>query len=116
MRRIFFFAVIIISFFIIYNLLVTIYTLWQKEKIISQIHNDFNNEQKKNKELTNKLIEAESGIFLENQARNKLFLVKQGESQIILPLVIMASIRNDKNMEIRPNWQKWLNLFIPFKE
>lgn len=46
MRRIFF-AVIIISFFIIYNLLVTIYTLWQKEKIISQIHNDFNNEQRK---------------------------------------------------------------------
>jgi hypothetical protein len=52
---------------------------------------------------------VKSDSFLEEQARNELFMVKPGESGVILP----AGLGDKKKAkaETKPNWQQWLAIF-----
>lgn len=68
----------------------------------------------KNKELKHKLEEVKTPAFLEEQARDKLGLVKEGETIVIIPEEKLNQVLGitDKIEEIKlPNWQGWLKLF-----
>lgn len=68
----------------------------------------------KNKDLKAKLDEVKDLRFLEEQARDKLGLVKEGETLVIIPQEKIDSILglSKKIEEIKlPNWQGWLKLF-----
>lgn len=112
MKKLAFIIILIISLIIIKNLLSSIYNHWQKQDLIIQAKRELDMEKKKNKELKDKYSLANSPGFVEEEARNKLFMVKPGEKQIILP---PPSDRNNfpqntaKNV---PNWQKWIDLFV----
>lgn len=64
--------------------------------------------------LKNRLTRVKSQDFVEEEARNKLFMVKPGESTIIIPT---ATIHNAvitkavKKIE-KPNWEQWKELFF----
>lgn len=69
----------------------------------------------RNRELKNKLSEIKSERFIEQQARDKLGLAKEGETVVIIPeekiqQVLGASEGNSK--ERLPNWLGWLKLFL----
>ena len=69
-------------------------------------------EQKEN--LTGKMEFYQSEEFIEQEARNKLNMVKEGEVVIVLPSNLKEIL---KEKEIRmqvssPNWRQWLELFL----
>ncbi len=111
MKRFLFMAILIVSLVIIRNLVTSIYNLWQKQYLIVSAQKELEVEKKKSLELKKKLVYAESTAFIEEQARNKLFLSKPGEKEIILSN-ISKSDNSSKNKENDPNWKKWWELFF----
>lgn len=112
-KKIVFFIIIIISLLIINNFVHTIYNLWQKNDLVVKAKQNLEREKRENQELKNKLSEVKKKEFVEEEARNKLFLVKPGEAVLLVPDTI-ATANNDKKqiVEVKANWQKWWELFF----
>lgn len=73
--------------------------------------------QEDNKSLAEEILRAQSGDFVEKEIRNKLGLVKEGETIVVLP--DEEVLRNlapqaifEENTLPDPNWKKWLKLFL----
>lgn len=113
MKKVIFFTILIASIFIIKNFISSIYGLWQKQDLIVQAKSALENEKKKNQNLKNQMSYANSPNFVEEQARNKLFMAKSGESQIVLPAGVGGVIDSStgKPQKNTPNWKKWVELF-----
>jgi len=114
LKKIAFFLVVIISFFVINSLIRSIDNLWQKKDLIVRVKQNLEKEKKENEELRRKLDIVKQPQFVEEEARNKLFLAKPGEGVIALPTdVLTASNSNNKKpRDTRPNWQKWWETFF----
>jgi cell division protein FtsB len=115
-KKIVFFGFIIFSFFVINDSLHSIYSLWQKYDMLDHARRSLSVEKKRNSEFKQQLDLVNAPHFIEEQARNKLFLVKPGEGIVVLapteypsassPALIKSII--DK----RANWQKWWDVFF----
>ena len=71
--------------------------------------------QKKNMELKKQLETTQTFGFIESIARDKLGLIKPGESLVIIPDSQIQKVLSaqKKIEEIKlPNWQGWLRLFF----
>lgn len=108
-------AIICLVLLIAYNLLVQITdAVRSQERLSNQVEVVYQLEAK-NKQLRSKLSEIQSEEFIEEQARNKLSLSKQGETVVIIPddtlkLVMGASASAS---EVRlPNWLGWWKVFF----
>lgn len=114
MKRIFYIIIFIVSLFIIKSLVTSIYTLWHKQDLIIQAKKDLEAEKKRNEELKNRLSLVQSERFIEEEARNKLFLSKPNEQEIIIPknLLKITDSQDTKPPKEEPNWKKWLELFF----
>jgi len=111
MKKVFFFATIVVSIIIINSLVRSIYDLWKKEDLVVAARQELEKEKKENKELKERLVYVKTDKFIEEEARNKLFLVKPGESEIIIPKDLIAT-KSAKPTPTPPNWKKWVNLFL----
>ena len=113
-KRIFFVAIIIASIFIINNLIQSIYTLWNKKELVVDLKNEAKIQEEKNQELKQKLSLINKPQFVEEQARNKLFLTKPGDEIVILSEkdIKGSQIGKPKPQDTRPNWKKWWDLFF----
>jgi cell division protein FtsB len=109
-KRVIFIGFVIVSITIIQGLLVSTYDLWKKQDLIKSENLTLEQNKQENKELKAKLREVQTREFIENEARNKLFLSKPGEKEIILP---SATPTPKKEVIYIPNWKKWLDFFIP---
>lgn len=113
MKKLIFLIVLFSSLLIINNLVHSIYSLWQKQEFLVKAQREFAKEKKENEELKEKLKAVESKDFVEKQARNKLLLLRPGESQIIIPNALQASESSkETTQEFKPNWRKWWELFF----
>lgn len=110
-KKVLFITSVIICLIIIQNLARGIYDLWRKQDLVIEAQTDLKKEKEENQKLKAKLIYVTSQEFIEKEARNKLLLVKSGESEIIVPqeLILKKAIKKE---EILPNWKQWVNLFI----
>lgn len=113
MKRIVFICFLCLSLVVIYNLVSSIVSLLQKHDVLSSAQQELEKEKKENKELVQKYTYAKSPEFVEEEARNKLFLVKHGESQVILPQEALKKKQEPQKAEETPNWKKWFDLFFP---
>src|SRR5258707_748019 len=106
LKKIGFFAIIFISAIIINNLVHSIYTLWQKKALISQSAQELSREEKRNQDLKKQLALAGKPEFIEEQARDKLFLVKPGEGVIVMPSQYIQASPSAAPVpsDTRPNW------------
>ncbi|GEM_PF-1874443 len=112
MKRLAFLSVVLISLIVINNLVHSIYDLWQKKEFIARGQRELEFQKKENQELRNKLQVVNRPDFVETEARNKLFLQKQGESRVVLPASTQASSSGQISiLDQVPNWEKWLKLF-----
>lgn len=113
-KRILFVAIIIASIFIINNLIHSIYTLWTKRELVSNMKNEAKKQQEENQALKKKLNIVEKPQFIEEEARNKLFLAKPGEEVVVLSDkdIKGSQISKPKSPDTRPNWKKWWDLFF----
>lgn len=112
-KKILFFTIIIASVFIINNLVHSIYTLWQKQQLVDNARRELDREKEENHELKRQLSLARDPKFIEEEARNKLFLTKPGEGVIVIPTeAIKASPSGKEKPDTRQNWEKWRDIFF----
>lgn len=113
-KRLVFFGIIIISLFIINNLVHSIYGLWQKKTVIMKAEQELTQQTKENLELKTKLVAVKKPQFVEEEARNKLFLAKPGEGVVLIPSKALeaTSAARVTSSDARPNWKKWWELFF----
>lgn len=112
MKKILYIGAIAIGFFVINNLAHSIYDLWSKKDVIISAQNELEAAQRENQRLKSKLQIATSSGFIEEEARNKLLLVKPGEEQIIIPPDLIATPTPEIKSDTRPNYIKWWDLFF----
>lgn len=70
--------------------------------------------QKEAANLTGKKEFYQSEEFIEQEARNKLNMVKEGETVVVLPPNLKEILSKGENQPQAslPNWRQWLNLFL----
>lgn len=70
----------------------------------------------KNEELKSQLKLVKTFSFIEQQARDKLGLVKEGETVVVIPTERISQVlgmQQEGNIEVKlPNWLGWLKLFF----
>ena len=68
----------------------------------------------KNRQLKQKLSQIQSAHFIEEQARNKLGLAKNGETIVIIPAEKLKQILGaSQSAKVRlPNWLGWWRVFF----
>lgn len=114
MKRIFFFIVLITSVFIIQSLITSIYNLWQKHDLITKAERDLARSKQENEKIKKALKEAKTTDFVEKEARDKLFLVKPGESKVVIDPVVLQALKAKKlpGVDKRSSLQQWWELFF----
>lgn len=112
MKRFLFLSFTIIALFIIKNLSFSIYDIWQKKDLLEAAKKELENEKRKNLTLKSELSLTQSQEFIEEEARNKLFLSKAGESEVVLPNMQDEEQQPQVSLDDRSNWQKWWDLFF----
>ena len=114
LKKIVFFGIIIASFFVMNSLVHSIYTLWQKNELVTEATSELQKEKKENQTLKKKIAEVKKPQFVEEEARNKLFLAKPGEGVLVIPSEYAHAHPSSapKPPDFRPNWQKWWETFF----
>jgi len=105
---------IIICIVVINTLARSIYDLWHKQDLVVKAKDDLKHEKLENLELKAQLAYVKSDEFVETEARDKLFMVKPGEADVIVPEDLIK-VEEEKEVIIVPAWQQWVNLFVKGK-
>lgn len=85
------------------------YDLWQRAERVKEVQRKRQEEEKRKAELKEKLGYSQSPEFIERQVREKLNLVKPGETIVIIP---PFEATQSTTFEALPNWRRWLKLFF----
>lgn len=114
MKKVLYLLILIISLFIINNLVHSIANLWQKHDLISDAQVELQKVKNEHEKLQDQLNEVKRSDFVEEEARNKLFMVKPGEKVVILgggEEEKTASTQSSSSSP-RPIWQQWWQMFF----
>lgn len=115
MKKILFIVTLIASIFIINNFVRSIYSLWQKKEFIVRAQKELEMKKKENQELKAKLDIVQNKDFVEEEARNKLLLVKQGEKRVVIDERLIREEEKKKSLEQKTgitNLREWWKLFF----
>lgn len=113
MKKVIFLIIVVIGMVIIFRLVVSIIELWHKKDVLTAVEKQLVQQEKENKYLKKQLTVVQSRQFIEEEARNKLFLVKPGESTILINQSLLKIEDNSKKETSQiPIWQRWLRLFF----
>jgi len=103
-------SLILIS--LIVNFSLQILKLRQASLILEKRKEELAILEKRNKELTKKKERVESQGFVEEEARKKLGMVKEGDTMEIIPKAT-PPIRVEETLSGQePNWRKWWRVFF----
>lgn len=113
-KKIGFWIFTIIAVIIINGMIASTLNLWQKRDLVDHSEQLLTKEHQKNIELKKKLKTVGSVQFIEEEARNKLFLVKKGEEIVVVAptTYIKTTSSTTENKDTRPNWQQWWDMFF----
>jgi len=115
MKKTIFFLIVAISLLIINNLTHSIIDLWQKQSFLTTAQSNLQKEQTKNQQLKQQLKVVSQKQFVEEQARDKLLLIKPGEKVVLIPTEMMPrdqQLHNTENVSVKPHWQEWWEYFF----
>ena len=112
MKKLGYILLVIVLLLIINGLIHSIYDLWQKQDLLTSAQTELDLQKLKNAKLKGELSFVQSQQFIDETARNKLFLVKPGEQQIMISNDLINTNKEEEKIKNIPNWQKWLNLFF----
>jgi len=105
-------AVLFFCIAIAVGILRSVYTLSQKKGIVAERQKALRALTAKNEELHRQLEEATSPAFIEQAARDKLGLVREGETVVIMDKSQILNPNNQKNPQELPSWKQWWRLFF----
>jgi cell division protein FtsB len=113
MKKIAFFTILILSLFIINNLVRSIYNLWQKQDLLVKAKNEVIREKQINETLKKQLTVVSAPDYVEEEARNKLLLRRSGEKIVLIPSITPTQLPSDtQNVLKEPTWKQWLQVFF----
>ena len=110
-----FLAILVVAVLIAYNLIGQIRVAFKSGDRLSLAAEQIIKLEIKNKELKKRLAEVKSAGFLEQQIRDKLGLVKEGETLVVIPQAVIDQVLalNQKVEKVRlPNPLGWWRLFF----
>ena len=113
-KKIVIFTIMLIGLGLIISLTKDISRLLQaagRVKLVEEKAQKLKEEQQK---LLEKRAYFQSEEFIEEEARNKLNMVKPGETVVILPPNLAQALGREEKLAVPeiPNWRKWWNLFF----
>lgn len=113
-KKIVFWVIVIFFLFVINNLIHSILSFSQKENLLVKKQGELAKQQKENEQLKRQLSRATMPQFVEEEARDKLFLTKPGESVLVIPTPhVSGSPRVDmKGAQHAPYWLQWWQFFF----
>jgi cell division protein FtsB len=111
MKKVLYIVSILVCLLIINGLARSIYSLWSKQDLVVSAEKELAKEKMENEKLKQQLTLVQDANFIESEARNKLFMVKPGESGVIVPSDLIKK-KYKKEASNFSNWQKWMNLFM----
>lgn len=105
--------IIIIGLGFIVNLSRNIFRLLQTTNQLKEAEQKVSQLEKETETLAKKKEFYQSSSFVEEEARNKLNMAKEGETVVVLPPNLKEIVGEKENQaqEPLPNWRQWLNLF-----
>lgn len=110
MRKILPIITILVLLFIIKNNITGIVKTIQDENTAENLKEKLSEGRKKNQFLRERLFYVKTNQFVEKEAQEKLGMSKPGEYVVIGP---SAPLNGEKiEIDTKPNWQRWLNLFF----
>lgn len=104
--------VFLIGAIVILGLSRSVYGLWRRGDVTHARKEELVRRQEENNALLQKLEEARSPSYVEQVAREKLGMVKEGEAIVIVPKTQNPEPNGQINTEEIPNWKKWWGLFF----
>ena len=113
MKKVIYAIIIIFSIYISNNLIQSIYNLLQKQDLVTMASAELVKEKNEYEKLKDQLEKVKRVDFIEEEARNKLFMVQPGEQLVLVPQeVLQASqkVEDQENPDL-PYWQQWLSIF-----
>lgn len=113
MKKILFLTILIIVVIYCVNSLQYIHDLLQKRELITSAKNSLEKEKKENQALHKELQVVNNPLFVEQEARNKLFMIKPGENNIFIDKDAFATASSRPfSTPMKPNWLKWWEIFF----
>jgi cell division protein FtsB len=103
----------IISIFLAIGLTRSIFNHWHKRTVVDERQEALKREEARHAELIDKLEEATSSAFIEKEAREKLGLVREGETIVLLDTSSAPGSTDESlSKDTTPTWKKWWKLFF----
>ena len=103
----------VISLILCVGLARSLYAQIFKEDAVLERQSKFANEQLRNKELKQKLEEATSSAFIEKLAREKLGMVQEGDTVVLIDTSRMLNnTQMSPDSKRKSNWSMWWDLFF----
>ena len=110
--QLFFYLVLILGGVLIFRFGRNIYFLWQAQKKVGQAQEQLETLKKEQVELLKKKEYYQSEAFVEQQARDKLSLAKEGETLVVLPEEEKETAEQTEPDPAKlTNWQRWARVF-----
>jgi cell division protein FtsB len=105
--------IIVFCAFISLGTIRSLWNTWHNGEQIGERRSVLKSEQEKHGKLSSQLSEATSSAFVEREARNKLGLVRDGETVILMgtPAVGDDQLQNVPHVSYS-RWQLWWRLFF----
>lgn len=110
-KTIFVLLVIGLLLFLIKNIVGSILSLRQNSRIVTTLSQQEADEKKKKQFLKEKLYQVNTPEYIENEAREKLGMVKNGEHVVLAPPTLEKKQKTIA-VDLDPNWKKWWKLFF----
>jgi|SRR5579872_764952 len=112
MKQIISLIIIVFLVTVVVNLSLSIYSLWSKKDLLTQTKLELTQEQEEHTQLQKDWQKVNNPSFVEEQARDKLFLGKPGETMVIIPTASPSAVPSEQEIGQKPVWQQWLGLFF----
>ena len=110
MKKIFFIIIIAILLLIINDLVRSMFDIWHKKDYITQAQKELSFQKQENQRLKSALSYSKTQEFMEKQARDKLFMVKNGEQEVLIQQNEGSQSLSEQDND--PNWRRWWKLFF----
>lgn len=112
MKRIVFAILVLVLLGAIINVAFSIVSLWGKRDVLTQTQEKLQKEQAAYVQLRQQWGKIHDPNFVEEEARDKLFLSKPGESIVLIPPATPSGSVSTSVGANMPTWQQWLGLFF----
>jgi len=89
----------------------TIIELWQRRDVVRVREQEIATLEKTNASLRRTLKDAGGDAYVEREARDKLGMIKEGETIVMLPEGGASDSDRIASLDAQPTWKKWFGMF-----